>query len=104
MFEALRGMACFVTVSVSLIYGTRIAWFCGKKCNFKEDPEKRKQTLFESIPSAILVYFFGFVIIFSLNIDGFVTILVCSLTSAILLSSTVVTMAMPDLRRKPTAK
>ncbi len=104
MFEALRGMACFVTISVSLIYGTRIAWVCGKKCNFKEDPENKKQSLSESIPAATLIYFFGFLVIFNLCISGFVTILVTSLTSAILLTGTVVTMAMPELKRRPTAK
>jgi amino acid transporter len=101
MFEALSGIACFVTGSVSFLYGTRIAWVCGKKCNFKENPENKRQALFESIPTAALVYSFGFMIIFSLCISGFLTILVSSLTSAILLSNLVVSMAMPELRRKP---
>jgi len=104
MFEALRGMACFVTIAVSLIYGTRIAWVCGKKCNFTEEPENKKQNLYESIPAATLIYFFGFLVIFNLCISGFVTTLVTSLTSAILLSGTVVTMAMPELKRRPTIK
>jgi hypothetical protein len=101
MFEALRGIACFVTVTVSLIYGTRIAWVCGKKCNFKEKPEDKKHTLLESIPAAAVVYIFGFLIVFSLFLDGFLTILISSLTSAILLSGFVVSMAMPELKRKP---
>ena len=104
MFEALRGMACFVTISVSLIYGTRIAWVCGKKCNFNEEPENKKQALYESTPAATLIYFFGFLVIFNLCISGFVTIFVTSLTSAILLTGAVVTMAMPELKRRPTAK
>lgn len=104
MFEALRGIACFVTVTVSLLYGTRIAWICGKKCNFKEKPENRKQVIFESIPTAAIVYFFGFLIIFSFFINGFLTILISSLTSAILLSGFVVSMAMPELKRKPQTK
>jgi len=104
MFEALRGMACFVTISVSLIYGTRIAWVCGKKCSFKEEPENKKQALYQSTPAATLVYFFGFLVIFNLCISGFVTIFVTSLTSAILLTGAVVTMAMPELKRRPTTK
>ena len=104
MFEALRGMACFVTISVSLIYGTRIAWVCGKKCNFNEEPENKKQALYESTPAATLIYFFGFLVIFNLCISGFVTIFVTSLTSAILLTGAVVTMAMPELKRRPTTK
>jgi hypothetical protein len=101
MFEALRGITCFVTVSVSLLYGTRIAWVCGKKCQFKELPENKKQALAESIPAAAIVYFFGFLIIFSSCIDGFVTIAASALTSSILLSGFVVSMAMPELKRKP---
>lgn len=104
MFEALRGIACFVTVFVSLLYGTRIAWICGKKCNFKEKPENKKQAIFESVPAAAIIYFFGFLIVFSIFINGFLTILVSSLTSAILLSGFVVSMAMPELKRKTPAK
>lgn len=104
MFEALRGIACFVTVSVSLLYGSRIAWYCGKKCHFQEKPATRKQAIFESIPAATLVYFFGFLIIFSLLINGVVTIVVSALTSAILLSSMVVSMAIPEFKRKPTRR
>ena len=104
MFEAMRGMVCFVTISASLIYGTRIAWVCGKKCNFKLEPKDKKHTIFESIPAAAVVYFFGFVVVFSCYIDGLLTILVSSVTSAILLSGFVVSMAMPELKRKPTIK
>ena len=104
MVEALSGMVCFVTISVSMIYGTRIAWGCGIKCNFKEEPENKKQALYESIPAATLIYFFGFLVVFNLCISGPISILVTSLTSAILLSGTIVTMAMPELKRKPTTK
>jgi len=104
MFEALSGMFCFVTAAVSMIYGTRIAWVCGKKCNFKEEPENKKLLLSESIPSATAVYLFGFLIVFSYFMNGFVTIFLFSITSAILLSHLVVTMAMPELKRKPSNK
>ena len=104
MFEALSGIFCFVTASVSLLYGTRIAWVCGKRCHFKEEPQTKKQLLSESIPAASAVYFFGFIIVFSLFFDGFLTVVIPSITSAILLSHLVVTMAMPTLRRKPIIK
>lgn len=104
MFEALSGFFCFVTASVSLLYGTRIAWVCGKKCNFNEDPSNKKLLLSGSIPSATAVYFFGFVLVFSYFINGFVVILLCSITSAILLSHMVVTVAMPELKRKRNTK
>ena len=102
MFEALQGIACFVTAAVSFLYGTRIAWVCGKKCNFKEQPENKIHALLESLPTATINYAFGFLINFSLFINGFLTIVVSSLTSAILLANLVVSMAMPELKRKPT--
>ncbi len=101
MFEALKGIACFVTAAVSFLYGTRIAWICGKKCNFKEQPENKIQALLESLPAVTIIYTFGFLITFSLFLDGFLTIFVSSITSAILLSHLVVSMAMPELKRKP---
>ena len=104
MFEAMSGMFCFVTAIVSLIYGTRIAWVCGKKCNFKEEPENKKLLLHESIPSATAIYFFGFMVVFGYFMDGFVSIFLFSITSAIILAHLVVTMAMPELKRKPDIK
>ena len=104
MFEALSEIFCFVTASVSLIYGTRIAWVCGKKCNFKVEPADKKLILSESIPSATAIYFFGFAIVFSYLINGFVTIFILSITSAILLAHMVVTMAMPELKSKRSDK
>ena len=101
MFEAMCGIACFVTVTVSLLYGTRISWRCGKKCAFKEKPEIKRQALYESVPAAMLVYFFGFVVLFSYFMNGFIVVLVASITSALILATLVVAMAMPELRRKP---
>ena len=101
MFEIMSGMFCLVTASVSLIYGTRIAWITGKKCDFKTDPHNRIHLVLESIPAAAVVYLFGFLIIFTYFINGILTILVCSVTSAILLSGFVVSMAMPELKRRP---
>ncbi len=101
MFDALVGIACFVTATVSFLYGTRISWVCGKKCDFKTEPEYKKQTLHGSVPGAIAVYLFGFLIVFSIVTNGFVTIVISSLTSAILLASLVVSMSMPALKRNP---
>ena len=104
MFHALQGIFCFVTATVSFLYGTRIAWVCGKRCQFHEDPHNKKVLLAESLPAASAVYFFGFVIIFSLIFDGFLTVFVPSITSAILLAHMVVTMAMPTLKGKRTGR
>lgn len=104
MFQALSGIFCFVTASVSFLYGTRVAWVCGKKCHFKEDPHNKKELLMECLPAASAIYFFGFVIVFSMFLDGFLTIFIVSLTSAIILAQLVVTMAMPELKRRPTPR
>jgi len=104
MFEAMSGMVCFVTVIVSLLYGSRISWICGKKCAFKEQPEIKRKTVIESVPSAIAVYFFGFLVLFSYFTNGFTVIIVSSITSAIILATLVVSMAMPELRRNPSNK
>ena len=104
MFDIMSGMFCLVTASVSLIYGTRIAWMSGKKCDFKEDPHNKIHIVLESIPAATAVYFFGFIILFACLMDGPLTIFVSSLTSAILLAGFVVSMAMPELKRKPNNK
>ena len=104
MFEVLKDIACFVTAFVSFIYGTRVAWVCGKKCQFSEKPEARVQSLHGSIPAATVIYFCGFLIVFSYSASGYLTWAVFSLTSAILLANLVVSMAMPELKRKPFAK
>ena len=104
MFDALSGMFCFVTAVISFLYGTRIAWVCGKKCQFKEDPHNRRELLMECLPAASAIYFFGFLVVFGYLLDGFLTIFILSLTSAIILSHMVVTMAMPELRRRPTPR
>jgi len=101
MFEAMSGIFCFVTITVSFAYGTRVAWVCGQKCQFKEKPETRKKLVLESLPTAVVIYFFGFVIVFSLVLDGFLTVSVFSLVSAIVLANLVLSMAMPELKRRP---
>lgn len=101
MFHALSGIACFVTVTVSFLYGTRICWVSGKKCHFREEPDSKKKVLNGNLPAAIAVYSFGFLVIFSTLTNGFLTIVVSSLTSAILLANLVISMAMPELKRKP---
>lgn len=103
MIEILCGLISFVTATVSFLYGTRIAWVCGKKCKFQESPADRKQLILMSIPAATAVYLFGFLIVFISIFDGFVTVLMPALTSAILLSLLMVSMPMPELRRKPQA-
>ena len=101
MFEAFGAVIAFVTVSVNFLYATRIAWSCGKKCDFKANPEDKKPLLKASVPAAAAIYSVGFVIIFNYVFDGFITILVFALTSAIITANLVVATAMPELRRRP---
>ena len=100
MVDLLSGMFCFVTASASMIYGTRIAWVCGKRCDFKAVPENKLEAIYRCIPAAALVYLFGFIVLFSCLTDGVLTILVLALTSSILLAVFIVSMAMPELKRK----
>ena len=101
MLEAFGAVVAFVTISVNFLYATRIAWSCGKKCDFKANPEDKKPLLKASVPAAAAIYSVGFIIIFNYVFDGFVTILVFAVTSAVITANMVVAMAMPELRRRP---
>lgn len=101
MFEIASKLFCFVTTTVSFIYATRICWVCGKKCTFNLDPIERKDLLKASIPAGFAIYSFGFFVVFSCALDGRLTISVMALTSALIVSHFVVSMAMPTLKRPP---
>lgn len=101
MFESFGRVIAFVTVFVCFLYGTRMAWHYGKKCDYQEEPETKKQILIGIFPAVTAINFFGFVALFILFIDGLLTIFLYSLISAVLLSCMVVTMAVPELKRKP---
>ncbi len=103
MFDLVSKMFCFVTATVSFLYGTRILWACGKKCNFVVAPAEKKQSLKATIPGGFVVYFFGFLIVFNEVVSGTLTIVTTSLVSALLLSHFVVSMAMPELKRNPSS-
>jgi len=51
-----------------------------------------------------MVYSFGFFIAFSYYVNGTLPKIVFSLTGATILSTLIVSMAMPELKRKPPAK
>ncbi|MDH3544694.1 MAG: hypothetical protein OEM65_06175 [Desulfuromonadales bacterium] len=103
MFDLVSEMFCFVTATVSFLYGTRILWVCGKRCNFVVAPAEKKQSLKATIPGGVVVYSFGFLIIFTEVLSGTLTIVMTSLVSALLLSHFVVSMAMPELKRDPSS-
>jgi len=99
MFDMVSEMFCFVTATVSFLYGTRLCWVCGKKCNFGVAPAEKKQSLKATIPAGFVVYLFGFLVVFNEELSGTLTIAITSLISALLLSLFVISMAMPELKR-----
>ena len=101
MFDMVSGMFCFVTATVCFLYGTRICWSCGKKCRFEDEPAEKKQILKANMPGGFAVYTFGFLVVFSMTSNGALTIVISSLTSALILSHFVTSMAMPALKRNP---
>lgn len=101
MFDMVSGMFCFVTVTVSLLYGTRICWVSGKSCGFGVAPVEKAQILKTNMPGGFAVYFFGFMVFFSNVCNGHLKILSLSIVCALLLSHFVVSMAMPSLKRPP---
>ena len=103
MFDMISGMFCFVTATVSFLYGTRICWVCGKGCSFKVDPVEKKRILRSNMPGGFAVYLFGFLVVFTTILNGTITIVITSIISAFLLSHFVISMAMPALKRDPSS-
>jgi hypothetical protein len=101
MFDMVSGMFCFVTATVSFLYGTIIFCICVKKCNFEVAPAEKKQSLKATMPGGFAVYFFGFLVVFSEVLNGTLAIVITSLISSLLLSHFVISMAMPELKRNP---
>jgi hypothetical protein len=101
MIHVLSNMLCFITVTTSFIYGTRICWVCGKDCNFTIAPVERKQIIKSRMPAGFAIYSFGFLVLFSCLIDGAFIISMTSAISALILSHFIVSMAMPALKRNP---
>lgn len=101
MIDIFSQMFCFVTASVSFLYATRICWMCGRSCSFVISPSERRDILKAKMPAGFAIYAFGFFILFSCRFDGGILITTLSLTSALILSHFVVSMAMPILKRRP---
>lgn len=103
MFDMVSAMFCFISVVVSFLYGTRVCWIGGKDCSFEVDPTDRKQILKQRIPAGFAIYAFGFFVLFSYMIDGILVVTVTSLTSALILSHFITSMAMPAFKRNPSS-
>jgi hypothetical protein len=109
MAIALTDIILFVTAFVSFVYGTRIAWACGKNCNSRKNSDERIEKMKEYLPISTLIYFFGLIITskylykFLLRNEptdaGTVSIIFMSLINALLLSSAVGWLAIPKRRR-----
>jgi hypothetical protein len=108
MVIALTDIILIVTAFVSFLYGTRIAWSCGKGCNSRMTPEERTEKIKSFMPGSTLVYFFGFAISANYFYEmilgskpeqlGSLAILAMSLVNAFLASSAVAWLAMPKRR------
>lgn len=99
MFDFISGLFCFVTVTVSFLYGTRVCWILGKKCQFDVSPRERKEILLAGMPTGFSIYCFGFMVFFYCLLDGTIAIIIMTLTTTLLVSHFVVSMAMPVLKR-----
>jgi hypothetical protein len=101
MIDALLDIVGFVTGAVSFIYGTRVAWLCGRKCLFSESLENKIGMLVRNIPAATAIYLLGFLVLYGPLLENYLTWLVAAITSSIVLATVIVSMAMPELRRLP---
>ena len=101
MFDMVSAMLCFVTVAVSFLYVTRVCLVCGKDCSFEVEPVEKKQILKGRMPAGFAIYAFGFFVLFSFILEGAIAVTVSSLTSALILSHFVVSMAMPAFKSPP---
>jgi len=109
MAIALTDIILFVTAFVSFVYGTRIAWACGKNCNSRKNSDERIEKMKEYLTISTLIYFFGLIITskylykFLLRNEptdaGTISIIFMSLINALLLSSAVGWLAIPKRRR-----
>jgi hypothetical protein len=99
MFNMISGIFCFVTITVSFLYGTRVCWILGKRCQFDVNSKERKEFLLSGLPIGFAIYCFGFLVLFSCLLDGTFKIFIMSSITALLVSHFVVSMAMPSLKR-----
>jgi ABC-type dipeptide/oligopeptide/nickel transport system permease subunit len=90
MIEVLGKVVCFVTVSVSFIYGTLLGLFSGEKFYYKRKYKIDSQILRGSYPLCLAMFCFGFVILYSHFFEDHVTIFIAAFASALVLSQIVV--------------
>lgn len=88
--EALGEIICFVTVTVSFIYGTLLGLFSGEKFYYKRRYRVDSRILRASYPLCLLMFTFGFVILYSHIFNDHVTILSAALASALVVAQMVV--------------
>ena len=108
MAIAFTDVLLFVVAFASFLYGTLIAWHCGKSCNSRRSAKERTEKIKSFMPGATLVYFFGFAITSNYFYElllgnkpeqlGSIAILLMSLINAFLASSAVAWLAMPKRR------
>lgn len=100
MFEALQDIVCWATVFVSLHFGTRVAWNCGSKCKHDESPQDKVHSLLKNLPVATALYAIGFLVISSYFVSDYLSRAVFSVTSGLILAVVVISIAMPEQKRR----
>ena len=90
MIDALGEVICFVTVSVSFIYATLLGLFCGEKFYYKRKHRIDSKILRGSYPLCLVLFCFGFVIIYSHIFKNHVTIFIATLASSLVLTQVVI--------------
>lgn len=88
--EALGKIVCFVTVTISFIYGTLLGLFSGKKFYYKRKYRVDSRILRASYPLCLLMFCFGFVIIYSYFFVDRLTLFIAAFASALVLAQMVV--------------
>lgn len=101
MLDMFRHTMCFSTALLCLVCGARLCWACGRKFDCVIPPEDRKNYLQTCLPAAIVIYLFGFVIIFNYLYDDLAIIVSSSIICAILAAHFVVAMSMAEMNRNP---
>ena len=90
MVDALGEIVCFVTASVSFVYGTLLGLFSGEKFYYKRKHGIDKRILRGSYPLCLAMYTFGFVITYRHFFNENITLVIAAFSSALVLAQFVV--------------
>jgi len=90
MIDVLGEIVCFVTASVSFIYGTLLGLFSGEKFYYKRKHKVDSRILRASYPLCLVMFCLGFTIIYRHYFEDHLTIFIAAFASALVLAQMVV--------------